>query len=126
MIASRKYRVYYDGQCDSCQRWMDRLSRLDRHGRIEGVAFGPDCLPPGVTLEECFHAMHVELTNGAVRSGWRAVAVLARLSPLTWLIGAVGIIPPFVWVGDWLYERAAASRHSCQLKPATQEEKAAS
>ncbi len=126
MNTSRTYRVYFDGQCGSCHQWMARLKRLDRHGRVEDVAFSPECLPPGVTLEECCHAMHVELPSGAVRSGWRAAAALARLSPWTWLIGAVGIIPPFVWVGDWLYARAAASRHSCQLKPANQEEKAAS
>ena len=45
-------------------------------------------------------------------AGWDAVARLARLSPLTWPIGALGAVPPFRWLGRLLYRWVAINRYA--------------
>jgi glyoxylase-like metal-dependent hydrolase (beta-lactamase superfamily II) len=47
-----------------------------------------------------------------VLTGWDAVARLARLSPFTWPIGALGAVPPFRWLGRLLYRFVAANRYA--------------
>jgi hypothetical protein len=44
--------------------------------------------------------------------GWDAVARLARLFGWTWLIGAIGAVPPFSWLGRGLYSYVARNRYA--------------
>jgi glyoxylase-like metal-dependent hydrolase (beta-lactamase superfamily II)/predicted DCC family thiol-disulfide oxidoreductase YuxK len=67
---------------------------------------------PGLELEDCLRELHVITPGGAVRRGWDAVAELARLFPPTWLIGTLGRIPPFRWMGHVGYRFVARNRYA--------------
>jgi len=91
------------------------LKLLDRKHRVLAAPIDPEVisrLHPDLELEACLRELHVVTPQGRVRRGWDAVAVLARLFPLTWLIGALGSIPPFCWVGDAGYRFVARNRYA--------------
>jgi predicted DCC family thiol-disulfide oxidoreductase YuxK len=109
--------VFYDGQCGVCRSVIGWLHRLDRHGRTECVPIGPAAVErAGLTMEACLREIQVATPRG-VRSGWNGVAYLARLFPATWIIGALGGVPPFRWLGNVLYRWFAKHRHgiSCRI-----------
>ena len=74
---------------------------LDREGRTECIGIHPENLAPypSLAIDRCLQELHVVTPDERVLTGWDAVARLARLSPFTWLIGAVGAVPPFRWMG---------------------------
>ncbi len=65
----------------------------------------------GLDPAACARELHVVSPQG-VLAGWDAAAHLARLFPATWLIGALGSVPPFRWLGRSLYALVAAHRCS--------------
>lgn len=106
--------LVYDGDCGFCRRWVDRLRRMDREGRIlcvaaaerDQVAGLPDLDPVALA-----RAMHLVLPDGAVRTGARAVPVILRLLP-RWRWGTwVFAVPGVPWVADRVYEWVATRRH---------------
>ena len=56
--------------------------------------------------------LHVLAPGGDIERGWSAVAQLARLFPSTFLIGWLGRIPPFRWMGEIAYRFIARNRYA--------------
>jgi len=103
--------VYYDDQCEVCQAGVSWLRFLDRCRRVRPIALSSAPLPDGLVLEDCLRELHV-VTSTQTLVGWDAVAGLARLFGSTWLIGAIGAVPPFSWLGRILYRYVARNRYA--------------
>ena len=67
---------------------------------------------PELELQACLRELHVVTPSGAVRRGWEAVAALARLFPATCVIGWLGRVPPFRWIGQAAYGYVARNRYA--------------
>jgi len=106
--------VFYDDQCEICQACVSWLRLLDRHGRAECIGIHPETLAahPALAMDRCLQQLHIVDSNGDVLSGWNAAARLARLSPFTWWIGALGSVPPFSWLGKLIYGFVAKNRYA--------------
>jgi glyoxylase-like metal-dependent hydrolase (beta-lactamase superfamily II) len=65
----------------------------------------------GLSPDDCARQLHVIAPQGLL-TGWDAVAYLARIFPATWLIGALGSVPPFRWAGQFLYGWVAKNRYA--------------
>lgn len=75
----------------------------------------PELLPGihlSLELDACLRELHVVTPEGVIRRGWNAVAELARLFPATRLIGWLGSVPPFRWIGDDAYRFVARNRYA--------------
>jgi predicted DCC family thiol-disulfide oxidoreductase YuxK len=104
-------RAFYDAQCKVCQAFASWRRVLDRRGRIECVPISREAVRThGLDLAACLSQLHVVSSDGRVRVGWDAVAFLARRCPATWLIGALGAVPPLSWLARRLYRYVAANR----------------
>jgi glyoxylase-like metal-dependent hydrolase (beta-lactamase superfamily II)/predicted DCC family thiol-disulfide oxidoreductase YuxK len=104
--------VFYDSQCEICQAGVSWLRFLDRRERTECLPIDAGSIErAGLDLEACTRQLHVVTPRG-VLAGWNAVAHLARLFPATWLIGALGCVLPFRWVGESLYGWVARNRYA--------------
>ena len=121
--STKQYVVLYDDQCDACRsgtrwvRWLDRREQVRFVGLEEGLRLG---LHPSLRAEECRRLMHVITPDGRVWVGWEAVTKLARLFPVTWMIGVVGWWRPVRWLGHKIYRwvanhRYEISRVACRL-----------
>ncbi len=111
---ARHYAVLYDDQCEICQSFVAWLRLLDRRHRIDCLPIDPAVLHdlhPHLFLDACLREIHVVTPDGNLRIGWDGVAVLARLFPVTWPIGALGSLPPFRELGRLLYRWVAANRY---------------
>jgi predicted DCC family thiol-disulfide oxidoreductase YuxK len=110
----RQHIVLYDDQCDTCRggarwvRWLDREGQVRFVGLEEGVRMA---LHPSLKPDECRRLMHVVTPDHQVWVGWDAVTGLARLFPLTWILGVVGAVRPFRWLGRHLYRWVARHRY---------------
>jgi len=105
----------YDGQCEICQAYVGWMLLLDRQGKVEAVPLETahlQKLHPDLKLEECLRELHVVEPGGVIRKGWDGVARLARMFPATWLIGALGAVPPFRWLGSVAYRFVARNRYA--------------
>jgi glyoxylase-like metal-dependent hydrolase (beta-lactamase superfamily II)/predicted DCC family thiol-disulfide oxidoreductase YuxK len=110
-----RYLAIYDEQCEICQAFVSWLRLLDRKHRVLALPIVPEIisrLHPDLELEACLRELHVVTPQGAVCRGWAAVATLARLFPSTWVIGALGRIPPFRWIGNAGYRFVARNRYA--------------
>jgi glyoxylase-like metal-dependent hydrolase (beta-lactamase superfamily II)/predicted DCC family thiol-disulfide oxidoreductase YuxK len=110
-----RYVAIYDEQCEICQSFVSWLRILDRHHRVLPLPILPELLSaidPDLGLEACLRELHVLTPRGETRRGWMAVAELARLFPSTFLIGWLGRIPPFRWVGEIAYRFLARNRYA--------------
>jgi len=113
--AQKTYRVLYDDQCEICQACVAWLKVLDRDRKTVCLPIREDILKSvdsRLNLEDCLRQMHVVTTEGEIRVGWDALTILARLSPITWLIGTLGQHFPFRNLGRLLYGYVAANRYS--------------
>lgn len=109
------YAALYDGQCEICQAFVSWLRLLDRGRQVAAVPIDPQTLPqvhPSLQLEDCLRELHVITPSGAVYRGWDGVALLARLFPPTFLIGWLGRVPPFRWIGISAYRFVARNRYA--------------
>ncbi|MBZ5553434.1 MAG: DCC1-like thiol-disulfide oxidoreductase family protein [Acidobacteriia bacterium] len=109
------YTAIYDEQCEICQAYVSWLRILDRHHRVRCVAIEPRRLKklhPGLQLEACLRELHVLTPEGELYVGWDGVAQLARLFPPTWIIGQLGRVPPFRWLGRLGYRFVARNRYA--------------
>jgi glyoxylase-like metal-dependent hydrolase (beta-lactamase superfamily II)/predicted DCC family thiol-disulfide oxidoreductase YuxK len=110
-----KYVAIYDEQCEICQSFVSWLRILDRQHRVLPVPIVPELLSaidPDLALEECLRELHVLTPRGDTQRGWGAVAELARLFPSTFLIGWLGRVPPFSWIGKIAYKFVARNRYA--------------
>jgi glyoxylase-like metal-dependent hydrolase (beta-lactamase superfamily II)/predicted DCC family thiol-disulfide oxidoreductase YuxK len=110
-----QYAAIYDEQCEICQAFVSWLRLLDRHGKVAALPIDSELLPtihPSLELEACLRELHVVTSQGEVRRGWDGVAELARLFPVTFLIGWVGSVPPFRWLGHAAYGFIARNRYA--------------
>ena len=91
------------------------LRALDRHERVLPLPIVPELLSaidPDLAVNECLRELHVVTPRGAIERGWTAVTELARLFPTTFLIGWLGRIPPFRWLGETAYRFVARNRYA--------------
>ena len=111
---SPAFKVFFDDQCEICQAGVSWLRLLDRKSRTDCIGIHPENLAayPSLAIDRCLQELHVVAPDGRVLTGWDAVARLARLSPFTWLIGAVGAVPPFRWLCRLLYRLVATNRYA--------------
>ena len=82
---------------------------------VSAVPILPESLAaihPSLQLDACLRELHVVTPQGDVRRGWDAVAELARLFPVTFVIGWLGIVPPFSWLGRAAYRFVARNRYA--------------
>lgn len=110
-----QYIAIYDEQCEICQAFVSWLKLLDRKQQVTPIAIDPEVLPaihPELELQACLRELHVVTPSGAVRRGWDAVAALARLFPATCVIGWLGRVPPFRWIGQAAYGYVARNRYA--------------
>lgn len=110
-----RYVAIYDEQCEVCQSFVSWLRILDRHHRVLPVPILPELLStidPDLAIEACLRELHVLTPEGDTRCGWNAVAELARLFPSTFLVGWLGRIPPFHFMGEIAYKFIARNRYA--------------
>src|SRR5450432_1874421 len=110
-----RYVAIYDEQCEVCQACVSWLKLLDRKQQVFALPIAPEALSsihPDLDLDACLRELHVVMPSGAIHRGWDAVALLARLFPATWLIGALGGVPPFRWAGHIGYRFVARNRYA--------------
>ena len=109
------YRVLYDGQCELCQACVSWLKVLDHEGKTVCLPVSADVLSSvdsRLVLDKCLRQLHVVTPERKIVVGWDAVACLARLFPLTWLIGALGQRFPFLNGGRSIYGFVATNRYA--------------
>ena len=105
--------LIYDGDCQMCTRWMQRVRRWDRAGRIETLPLQapqvaerfPD-LEPARLLE----AMHFVEPDGRVTAGAEAAERMLGILPMGWGLGWVFHLPFARRVADRVYRTVAANR----------------
>ena len=91
--------VVYDGQCGFCRRWIERLRRWDRAGRLEYLPLQDAAAPvvTGLRRDALERATHVVLPSGDVKAGAAAVRALCRFLPGGFLpyriLGLPGVLP---------------------------------
>ncbi|TMA64884.1 MAG: DUF393 domain-containing protein [Deltaproteobacteria bacterium] len=64
--------LIYDGSCGFCRRWVERVRRWDRGGRLEMVPYQAADLEsrfPGVSQADCVERIHLVDERGAVYRG---------------------------------------------------------
>lgn len=75
--------VIYDGRCRFCLRWIDRIRRWDRHGRLEFVPYQSPELDrrfPSLSRADCALAVHLIEEDGTIhKAAVAARGILARL-----------------------------------------------
>ena len=104
--------VVYDGQCGFCRRWIERLRRWDRSGRLEFLPLQDATAPvvTGLRRDVLERAVHVVLPWGDVKAGAAAVRALCPFLPGGFLphriLGLPGVLPlaerAYRWIaGRW-------------------------
>jgi glyoxylase-like metal-dependent hydrolase (beta-lactamase superfamily II)/predicted DCC family thiol-disulfide oxidoreductase YuxK len=107
--------VLYDEQCEICQACVSWLKALDQENKTICLPTSAEVLPTvdsRLRLSECLRQLHVVTPEDEILVGWDAVSSLARLFPLTWIIGALGQRFPFRSAGRLLYRFVATNRYS--------------
>jgi glyoxylase-like metal-dependent hydrolase (beta-lactamase superfamily II)/predicted DCC family thiol-disulfide oxidoreductase YuxK len=111
----RAYQVIYDEQCEICQAGVSWLKTLDHRNRTVCRPIDPATLAsvhPDLTVDACLRELHVVRPDNRIVSGWDAVATLARLFAVTWIIGAAGAVPGPRAVFRSLYRFVARNRYA--------------
>ena len=114
--AAEPWVFYYDGECGFCIRWVGRLGRLDRAGRVSWTAFQSlDSPPRGIGWEDLRRSAYLDnepqmgaanLHEGffAFRHLTLRIPALFPLAPLFWL-------PGMGWLGSRVYRWVADNRY---------------
>ena len=115
MTENLYFKVLYDSQREICQACVSWLQILDRRRITRSIPVDADALrelDPRLEVEACLRELHVLGPDGELYTGWDAVARLARLFSLTWILGAAGSIPPIKQLYRLVYRFVARNRHS--------------
>jgi predicted DCC family thiol-disulfide oxidoreductase YuxK len=103
--------VVYDGNCGFCRRWVERLRRWDREGRLEFLPLQDADAPvvTGVGRGVLEQAAHVVLPSGQVVAGAAALRALCPFlsggSVPFHLLGLPGVLPVAERLYRWIARR---------------------
>ena len=109
----RDHVLIYDGDCGMCTRWMERVRRWDRGGRIEVLPLqSPDVVQrfPSLARTALMEAMHFVEPDGRVSRGAGAAERMLGVLPLGWGIGWLFHLPLARPVADRIYGWVARNR----------------
>ena len=97
--------VFYDGSCPICLREIKFYRRLAGSDRVDWVDLSDDTitLPEGIFLEDALSELHVQKSDGQIVTGAAAFAAIWSELPYLRIFGRLAVIPPFIWLLDWLY-----------------------
>jgi len=120
--------LIYDGNCGFCRRWVARVQRWDRGGRLETLPYQTPDLEarfPGVSRAECAERIHLVDERGNVfRGGAAGREVLRRLpGGALWTLPfhVPGALPlaerAYVWIAHRWGPLGERARESCPLGP---------
>jgi acetyl esterase len=101
--------LVFDGSCVFCRRWVQRLSMLDRSGRLVLLPLqDPDATTvTGQPLERLRMAVHLVRPDGMVFAGAAAAGEAFRYLRGGWLVHRVLSIPGVMPIAERLYARIA-------------------
>ncbi len=106
-------RLYYDGACSFCDRWVKRLGFIARQGGFETMPFQTENARRDLNLAEgeLPNEMKLRLADGVVVGGVDALIAMAQavwwIAPLGWLMRLPGL-NAITW---WCYRWIAANRY---------------
>lgn len=104
--------LIYDGDCGFCTtaaNFVERRMRVPADVRPWQFT---DLAALGTTPERAEYELLWADTQGRVYGGAQAVAKLLIAAGLPWSpLGFVLRVPPFRWLGHWVYRLIAANRH---------------
>jgi predicted DCC family thiol-disulfide oxidoreductase YuxK len=105
--------LIYDGACDFCTRWVERVKRWDAGNRIALLTLqDPSALElSGRSTEELMMAMHLVLPDGRVFAGADAARELFAFIPFGWVPRAIFRIPGAMPVARKAYAMVAGRRY---------------
>jgi hypothetical protein len=106
-----EFLLYYDDQWRGLRGWSKLAALSGRRHLVHPIALSSARLPPGLLLEDCLRELPVVAPTQTL-VGWDALARLARLFGRTWVIGVIGGVPPFSWLGRILYRHIARNRYA--------------
>jgi predicted DCC family thiol-disulfide oxidoreductase YuxK len=98
--------LIYDGTCGFCRRWIERVRRWDRGGRIVTLPYqAPDLETrfPQVSRAECAQRIHLVLPGGEVYRGAAAGREVLRRLPGGWLWTLPFHLPGAASVAEHVY-----------------------
>lgn len=104
--------VYFDGWCPICRAAKDRLSRLDRRGRLTFRSMrdaGVDA-ELGISQEVLARSMHVRTDAGRILSGFPALVTIAGVLPRLWPVWPFMVVAQGLGIGPLVYDWVARNR----------------
>lgn len=111
----------WDNSCDFCAGWKNRLARLDNLQTVDFLGSGTDAEKVrslGIASEDADRAMQL-IHDGRRHEGYRAVQGILSVSPWTYLVAPLLLLPPVRAIGERWYRRQA-DRRECGI-PHSQE-----
>ena len=118
---------YYDGECGFCRWWVRRLTRADRDGKVEWVAFQSLQQPPrGIGWDDLERSAYLDTNpqtaSGELHEGFFAFRQLTRRIPLLLPLAPLLGMPGMGWLGPRVYRWVAGNRHrlSCRRSPSVE------
>jgi predicted DCC family thiol-disulfide oxidoreductase YuxK len=98
--------LIYDGQCGFCRRWIERVRRFDRFGRLEMLPYQSSELEtrfPQVSRDACVERIHLVDASGQVYAGAAAAREALRRLPGGWFLALPFRLPGGIPIGDRIY-----------------------
>jgi predicted DCC family thiol-disulfide oxidoreductase YuxK len=111
---TRRFRLFYDGECPICRREVAWLKRHDRLGNLELEnisAVGFDPARYGLTRDEVVRVLHGVKPDGVVVRGMDAVREAYRAVGWGWLLSPTRL-PGLKSLSDLLYGLFARNRQA--------------
>jgi len=119
--APARYVALYDGDCQFCTRWRDRMMVRDPEGVVEWLSVHDPAAAsrfPGLDRADAMRQMWVYAPDGSVHKGAEGWRVLFRvLDGLSWVAAAYKI-PGVPFVMDRVYRYIAARRYRLSCRDA--------
>jgi predicted DCC family thiol-disulfide oxidoreductase YuxK len=87
MNGAERATLVYDGNCGFCRRWIERVRRWDRQGRLDALPYQAPELEmrfPQLSRAECTQRIHLVEAGGAVHRGAAAGREVLRRLPGGW------------------------------------------
>ena len=104
--------VYFDGWCPLCRAAKERLSRLDRRGRLAFRSIRDEAVVGdlGISQEVLARQMHVQTDDGRIIGGFPALVAIATLLPPLWVLWPFLVAAQWLGVGAVAYDWVARNR----------------
>lgn len=110
---ARRPSVYFDGGCPLCRAEISLYRNQGAEADFIDVSTGENA-PPEVGCDAALKRFHVRRADGILLSGAAAFAELWKATPGWRLLGRIGALPPFVWIGEGLYRAFLVIRPAIQ------------